>query len=273
MYEYSQECPSIKGYYKRIGETLNKIKKVDFYELPEKSIGSEQYKKERVTLDKYWDSFKYNLDSEGVFTAEEIISRAREIREQIRKVKKLIVEADLKEQEKKYSARLNKRMDLVNYIMELESNNGVDFDNLEEDEEIKVEYENQELTSLHRNQRYWKNIGMFYNNKFDRELNWEKKTDLISLKIKEEEERLQRIDEEPEKEESEDENKIIEEEEGNSQNEEKMGLDKNIQKKMIQEEDEEDDEEIERQNKELEKNIREIEREKRKVEVEVTREN
>lgn len=268
MYEYSKECPSIKGYHNRIRESLNKIKKVDFYELPEKSLGSEQYKKERVTLDKQWESFKYNLESEGVFTADEIITRARELRERIRKVKKLIVEADLKDQEKKYNGRLSKRMDMANYIMELESNNGVDFDNLEENEEIKVEYENLELTNLHRNKRYWKNIGTFYNNKFDRELKWERKTDLITLKIKEEEERLQRIDEEPEPEYSQDEDKIEEEEEAYSnQDDDKSGLEKEIQKKMIAEEDEEDEDEIERQNKELERNIREIEREKRQVEV------
>lgn len=281
VYEYGKECPSIKGYYNKIRETLKNIKKWDLYELPEKSIGLEQYQKERNTLEKYWDSFKYNLESQGVFTAEEIIIRAKEIGEQIKAVKKIIAKMEAKEQEKTYKKKLDKRMDLVNYIRELELNDGVDFENMEENEEIRIEYENQELTNLHRNKRYWKNIGSFYNQKFDKKLKWKGKTELISIKIKEEEERLQKIVEaDPEKEQSEEKEGPSDDQEIKEKKDEKQeersiqGIDPEIQKRIIQEneEEEEDEDEIRRENLDLEKSISKIEREKREIEVKMTRE-
>ena len=262
---------------------MRNIKKWDLYELPEKSIGLEQYQKERNTLEKYWDSFKYNLESQGVFTAEEMIIRAKEIGEQIKTVKKLMGDMEAKEQEKQYKKKLEKRMELVRYIRELEMNDGVDFENMEENEEIRVEYENQELTNLHRNKRYWKNIGTFYNQKFDKKLKWEGKTEMISLKIKEEEERLQKIEEaDPEKEQSEEQEKEEREKEEEKE-EEKVdisvedesvqGIDPEIQKKIIQEnQEEEDEEEIEKENQDLERSIRKIEKEKREIEVRIKRE-
>jgi hypothetical protein len=231
-------------------------------------------------LEKYWDSFKFNLESQGVFTAEEIIIRAKEIGEQIKTVKKLISKMDAKEQEKQYKKKLDKRMELVTYIRELELNDGLDYENLEENEEIKIEYENQELTNLHRNKRYWKNIGTFYNRQFDKKLKWEGKTELISMKIKEEEERLQRIEEaDPEKEESQEREQEIEEEKEDSIREEEPeersinGIDPDIQKRIIQEnEEEEDEEEIRNENMKLERSIDNIEREKRELEVYIIRE-
>lgn len=215
-------------------------------------------------------------------TAEEIVVRAHEIGEQIRVVKKLIPQIEPKEQVKQYTKRLDKRMELVRYIENLEANDGYDFDNLEEGEEIGKQHQNQELNNLHRNKRYWKNIGIFYNRVFDKKLKWEGKTELIDLKIKEEEERLKKVDEEePAKEESVDQELKIEEvdeeiinyDKSESQ-EPEIELEQDLEKRTIEEVEEEDDEEeLERQNQKLERSIRKIEREKKQIEVDMTRKN
>ena len=290
VYEYGKECPSVKGYYNKIRETLN-VKKIDFYELPEKSIGLEQYQKERATLEKHWDSFKYNLESQGVVTAEEILVRAREIGDQIRVVKKLIPQIEPREQVRQYGEKLEKRMELVRYISNLQANDGFDFDNLEEGEQIGAEHPSRELSNLHRNRRYWRNIGTRYNRVFDKQLRWQGKTELIGLKIKEEEEALKKApaDDPP----SRDSGKIDEvdevDEDANSrepQGQSEPGAPKRTIEEVDEEEEEEeederpdqheledDDDEIERQNQQLERSIRQIEREKRQLEVSLTRGN
>lgn len=258
----------MKGYFNKIRESLN-VKKLDFYELPEKSLGLEQYQQERGTLEKHWDSFKYNLESQGVFSAEEITVRARELGEQIRKVRRLIPQIEPRGQVKQYSKKLEKRLELVRYIQNLEANDGFDFDRLEEGQDIGAEHANAELSSLHRNRRYWRNIGSAFNELFDKQLKWEGKVELLDLNIKEEEERLKREDERGAEEPAEE--KIEEvEEEADAQDPSEAGeaeAPAEPESPRTIEEEDEDESETERLNQKLERSIRKIEQEKRQIEV------
>lgn len=173
--------------------SFKKGKAYIFYELPEEGLKLEEYLNAKNKLEKLWDSFKFVMESESVVNSEEITNRSKEIETKIHNINKILKDLQKNSKYKDYLKKLQIRQNLMIYISDLEQNRGIDVDLI-----MEGDFEEQihpQLDVLHKNKRFWRNLGKYYNSHFERGINWEIKVNQIKRDIETEENALKQIKE------------------------------------------------------------------------------
>lgn len=259
-------------------------KKEIYYELPEKGIKKEEFLDKNDKLNILWDNFKFNIENDNVMNYQEITHRAEELDNDIKNVERLAIEANIPPPK-----QMAKRKNFINYVKLLNRNGGVDENNFVEKDFEEPRSEN--LRKLMLNQRFWRNVGQQYNQKFDKKIHWEPKVQKLEMEIEETHKLLDEMEAEEERKEREIEQehqrRLIEQREEefhdihNYQKDEisaqdyEYDIEQQGQEEFIKKEREEQQkaQKIERENEELEYSILRLEDEKKKMEVELIRKN
>ena len=261
-------------------------KKFVFYELPERGLQIEKYMTEKKDVECLWDGLKFNLKNETVTNSEEIKNRVEELQIRIDNLEKLAKSVNQTKSDALYLKNLKKRKELTDYVIYLCNNGGVDENYiLEKDFE---EPRSQNLEKLMIDQRFWRNLGRYYNQNFDNGIDYESKVTQLEIEIEkrnkeldemeEEENRQQRMREEKRQEEmirkrEEEFEEVHYQEESNYREESQEDIVMSIEKRGREEFDRKEREEqerverLEKENMELEISIRQLENQKKKMEV------
>lgn len=286
------EMPKARKYYQELGAFVQKKKNV-FYDLPELGIELQKYAQEKIEFENAWDTFQFNLKDENVIQSQEIVTRSRDLERKIVNLEKSSIEVDQRKSDAEYLKKLQKRRNLVQYILELDQNNGVDGANLMDDDFEEPRSEN--LGRLKKDQRFWRNLGHFYNgNGYSGGIDHKSKMEILEIQIldvnnqldqmeEEESNRQRMMEEERQRElvrqrEQEYEHAHHYQEDSRYDADEREG-DFSVQRQADEEFRRREEEERERlskmesENLELERSIRRLEDQKRKIEVKVTRPN
>jgi hypothetical protein len=284
--------PKARKYYNDLGAFAKKRKKV-FYDLPERGIQMENYQKEKVLLEEHWDAFVYNLKSANVIKSKEIVTRAQELQIKTDNLNKMANEMKAQEFDSLYFKNLNKRKNLLHYIMELKKNKGIDVNNIVEGDFDEPRSEN--LGKLKEDRLFWRNLGEYYNNSFPGGFDHHMKMSVLEIQMvdinkqldqmeREDEMRQRQMEEDRQRElvrQRETEYIELHQFQNDSHNqyedpkENEMEMQRHVQEEFMRREEMEKERmrEMEQENLELEDSIRKLETQKRRIEVDLIRMN
>jgi hypothetical protein len=228
---------------------------------------------------------------------QEITNRAEDINKKIVSLEKLAKETKKQSTDKEYFNKLQKRKNLVYYILALKENKGIDPDNFDPNDLKDLEEpQNYEIDQLKLNQRFWKNVGKYYNKNFEMGMDWNTKVQKLEMEIEKINRVLEEIEEKEQEEEREREmeaqRKLVEDREKDYEyahqyqeeskysepdvNEDiEISVHKYGQEEFEWKENEEKlkADKLERENAELEQSIKQLEDQKRRIEVKLIRKN